>query len=268
MTSGATTEPTRPCSSGATRTKMPTHSRTRSACTTCPPGASRRWTICRSASPVWAVKRCDWLPPAFRPSGVPSYDFARGVVLAEGVQRPMSSGGCQVLADDSDEAIITLGVEPFHSHSICGIKGGKPAWSYPSPWPGLHASHHAAKPDRPGQIIGTTRLLGRLRRAEGIASRPAVGGQRQHGQPVSLHPRRSVRRHRFRRRPSGQTLEDVRGRARDEPERHLAARRELLADDQPDTGRAGLPGRRLEQQPRAAGRSGDAAAHPTRHGCT
>ncbi len=108
-----------------------------------------------------AGERAMRLPPAdFSPGGVPNYDFGRAIILAEGVQRPMSSGGCQVLADDSGEAVITLGVEPFHSHSICGVRDGKPVWSYPSPWPGLHASHHAAKPDRPGQIIGTTRLLG------------------------------------------------------------------------------------------------------------
>ncbi len=119
------------------------------------------------------------LPPvSFSAGGVPAYDFARGVVLADGVQRPMSSGGCQVLADDSDEAVITLGVEPFHSHSICGVQDGKPSWSYPSPWPGLHASHHAAKPDRPGQIIGTTRLLGGFVRPRGSQVGPlwAING--------------------------------------------------------------------------------------------
>jgi hypothetical protein len=38
--------------------------------------------------------------------------------------------------------------------------GGEPRWSYPSPWPGLHASHEAAVPDRPGMVVGHTRLLG------------------------------------------------------------------------------------------------------------
>ena len=117
-------------------------------------------------------------PTRFSAGGVPFYDFDRAVLLAEGVQGPVSSGGCQSLADDSDEAVITLGVEPFHSHSICGTKGGKPAWSYPSPWPGLHASHHAARPDRPGQIIGTTRLLGGFVHPQGSQVGPlwAVNG--------------------------------------------------------------------------------------------
>ena len=33
-------------------------------------------------------------------------------------------------------------------------------WSYPDLWPGLHASHESPPPDRPGELIGTTRLLG------------------------------------------------------------------------------------------------------------
>ena len=33
-------------------------------------------------------------------------------------------------------------------------------WSYPSLWPGLHASHEAPVPDRPGVVVGHTRLVG------------------------------------------------------------------------------------------------------------
>ena len=45
-------------------------------------------------------------------------------------------------------------------YSLPAIKDGKPMWSYPSMWPGLHASHNAAMPDHPGELLGTTRLLG------------------------------------------------------------------------------------------------------------
>ena len=100
-------------------------------------------------------------PPArFSETGVPFYAHEGGQVLAEGVYGPQSSGGNQMLADGSDESVITLGVAPFDSHSISGMKGGKAVWSYPNPWPGLHASHHAARPTFPGQIIGVTRLMG------------------------------------------------------------------------------------------------------------
>jgi hypothetical protein len=99
-------------------------------------------------------------PTAFSVEGVPSYELDAAEMLAEGVLGPRSSGGAQMLADDSDEMVVTLGVAPFHSMSICGVRNGSPSWSYPSLWPGLHASHHAARPDRPGELVGTTRLLG------------------------------------------------------------------------------------------------------------
>jgi hypothetical protein len=55
---------------------------------------------------------------------------------------------------------MSLGVKPFAQQSLCGVFQGQPRWSYPNPWPGLHASHEAPVPDFPGQVIGTTRLLG------------------------------------------------------------------------------------------------------------
>ena len=111
-------------------------------------------------------------PASFTEAGVPIYERSKQVVLADGVQRPGSSGGDQVLADDSDEAVITLGVEPFHQHSLSGTRDGKPVWSYPSPWPGLHASHEAASPSFPGQVIGSTRLMGGLFEVKGCEAGP------------------------------------------------------------------------------------------------
>jgi len=105
-------------------------------------------------------------------AGVPIYERAKRVVLADGAQRPGSSGGDQVLADESGEAVITLGVEPFHQHSLSGTRDGKPVWSYPSPWPGLHASHEAASPSVPGQVIGSTRLMGGLFEVKGCEAGP------------------------------------------------------------------------------------------------
>ncbi|MGE9291077.1 MAG: hypothetical protein ACQKBT_08810 [Puniceicoccales bacterium] len=99
-------------------------------------------------------------PRSFSPTGIPTYSLDEPEVLAENVFGPQSSGGRQALADDSPEMVVTLGMKPFHTHSISGASGQIPQWSYPNPWPGLHASHHAAKPDRPGQLIGPTRLMG------------------------------------------------------------------------------------------------------------
>lgn len=41
-----------------------------------------------------------------------------------------------------------------------GYQGGALRWTYPNQWPNLHASHSAPAPDRPGLVIGSTRLIG------------------------------------------------------------------------------------------------------------
>ncbi|MBC7623957.1 MAG: hypothetical protein H7232_11265, partial [Aeromicrobium sp.] len=105
--------------------------------------------------------------PTFDTEGRPQYDLAKGEVLVSGMQGPQSSGGDQVLAGENGWTIATLGITPFHSHSVSGAKNGVPLWSYPNVWPGLHASHEAAKPDRPGQVIGATRMLGGFIKPQG-----------------------------------------------------------------------------------------------------
>lgn len=99
-------------------------------------------------------------PVGFTDAGVPQYDIARGQVLADGVQPGASSGGCQSLVDEDANTVVTLGIGSFSPFSVSGAKNGVAVWSYPSLWPGLHASHESPAPDRPGQLIGTTRLLG------------------------------------------------------------------------------------------------------------
>ncbi|MHB8971591.1 MAG: hypothetical protein ACYC3X_18500 [Pirellulaceae bacterium] len=92
---------------------------------------------------------------------VPGYDLTTGEVLADGVQGPASSGGDQAISTTPDGwTVLSLGVKPFAPQSLCGVFQGEPRWSYPDPWPGLHASHEAPVPNFPGQVIGTTRLLG------------------------------------------------------------------------------------------------------------
>jgi len=99
-------------------------------------------------------------PKSFTAQGVPVYDPACGETLVEGVQEPTSSGGDQALYDPDGWSIFTVGPKPFAPQSIGGAYRGKPRWAYPSLWPGLHASHESPPPDRPGELIGTTRLLG------------------------------------------------------------------------------------------------------------
>ena len=106
-------------------------------------------------------------PIGFTDQGVPRYDINKGKILAEGVFPPASSGGNQVLAAPDGWTVITLGIKPFTPYSLSGAKNGVPMWSYPDLWPGLHASHTSPRPDRRGELIGTTRLLGGFMEAKG-----------------------------------------------------------------------------------------------------
>lgn len=100
-------------------------------------------------------------PEGSRRGPVPVFSLKNRAILASGVDTPRSSGGDQSLFDaENDRCVVTLGITPFATESICGTKSGKSAWSYPNPWPGLHASHESPKPTQSGQLIGVTRLLG------------------------------------------------------------------------------------------------------------
>ena len=102
------------------------------------------------------------LPQRFTAAGAPVYDLAAAETLVEGAQGPTSTGGDQVLCDASGWTIHTVAPKPFAPQSLGGVYRGQPRWSYPDLWPGLHASHESPLPDRPGEVIGTTRLLGGL----------------------------------------------------------------------------------------------------------
>ena len=126
-------------------------------------------------------KAMEFPPTGFTESGVPLYDFSKGKILASNVQNPKSSGGDQALSGEDGWSVVTLGIGPFDSRSICGAKDGVAKWSYPSPWPGLHASHMAPRPDRPGQLIGTTRLPGGFFEIEGTDVGPLWAVHSNHG---------------------------------------------------------------------------------------
>jgi hypothetical protein len=113
--------------------------------------------------------------------GVPFYDITKGKVLAEGVLKPSSSGGDQALEGPDGWSVVTLGVQPFSPLSVSGTKNGIPAWSYPDLWPGLHASHNAPVADQPGQLIGTTRLLGGFFNVKGSDAGPLWAINGNHG---------------------------------------------------------------------------------------
>lgn len=97
-------------------------------------------------------------PSSFTSKGVPTYGLKHTRLGPAGGQ-PASSGGDQTLYADG-WTMHSNAPQPFSNVGLGGGFKGEPRWSYPSPWPGLHASHEAAVPDRPGQVIGHTRLLG------------------------------------------------------------------------------------------------------------
>jgi hypothetical protein len=98
--------------------------------------------------------------PDFNTQGLPIYDLAKPEVLGPAGGSPPSSGGDQMLADSSGWTLTTNAPAPFSAYGLGASFRGQPKWSYPSAWPGLHASHEAAVPDRPGMVVGHTRLLG------------------------------------------------------------------------------------------------------------
>ena len=91
--------------------------------------------------------------------GVPGYDFAAGEVLVENPNHPTTTGGGQTFVADG-WVFQTVAPSPLSPLGLGGVRDGRPTWSYPSLWPGLHASHAAPLPAFPGETIGTTRLLG------------------------------------------------------------------------------------------------------------
>jgi hypothetical protein len=101
-----------------------------------------------------------YAPTGFSAQGVPKYDLAKAQILANGVLDPASSGGSQIVTSQDGWMALTLGQAPYSALSITGAKNGVAMWSYPNLWPGLHASHHAPDPTRPGELTGPTRMLG------------------------------------------------------------------------------------------------------------
>lgn len=99
-------------------------------------------------------------PIKFTAQAAPVFDLEQSEVLARGTQGPASSGGGQALWSESGWTILTTPSQPFSPFSVGGVFKGEARWSYPSLWPGLHASHESPPPDRAGELIGTTRLLG------------------------------------------------------------------------------------------------------------
>ena len=89
-----------------------------------------------------------YAPKQFTDAGAPVYDLAAGETLVQGAQTATSSGGEQTLLADDGWTVLTVAPKPFAPQSVGGAFRGEAKWSYPSLWPGLHASHESPPPDR------------------------------------------------------------------------------------------------------------------------
>ncbi|QIF03989.1 hypothetical protein [Roseimicrobium sp. ORNL1] len=100
-----------------------------------------------------------YAPSGFTDKGAPRYKLDAPEIVGPSGGQPPSSGGNQAMLHPSGWTLLTNAPAPFSPYGLGGMYQGEPRWSYPSAWPGLHASHEAAVPDRPGMVVGHTRLL-------------------------------------------------------------------------------------------------------------
>ena len=103
-------------------------------------------------------------PNRFTAGGAPVYDLAAMSPVVPRVIHRFTSGGAEAFPAADGWTVVTGG-------PMRGYRNGELAWTYHSQWPGLHASHEAPqRAQRPGELIGTTRLLGHpVRPASGDA---------------------------------------------------------------------------------------------------
>jgi hypothetical protein len=99
-------------------------------------------------------------PVGFTAKGAPRYDLARGKKLADGGQQG-SGGGGQVIAARDGWTVLTYPPGPLPGCYLAGARNGRLIWTYPEEFLGLQNSHHSKPARHPGEVIGTTRLLGR-----------------------------------------------------------------------------------------------------------
>jgi hypothetical protein len=97
----------------------------------------------------------------FTAKGSPRYDLTGGRKLAEGGGPSQAGGGGQMIAGRDGWTVFTFPPKPLPGCYLAGSKDGKLNWLYPEEMLGLHSSQHANPPRHPGEVIGTTRLLGR-----------------------------------------------------------------------------------------------------------
>ncbi len=126
------------------------------------PGESGSMNVTEDLTFVTALS-CVFKPQRFTEDGIPVYDAEKVKMLLPDAQICRTSGGDQVILGKDGSIALTNPPKPYPpTGGMAGVtaRGGK--WYYPSKWHGLHASQMAPAgrtPD-PGELIGTTRVLG------------------------------------------------------------------------------------------------------------
>ena len=115
-----------------------------------------------------------YAPAKFTPAGVPVYDIQHGEAIVDAAQQQHSDGGGQALYSPS-ATVLTTAPLPFDRDGVGGVDSHGHRWSYPSLWPGLHPGQSAPVASHPGELIGTTRLLGDFIHPEGEDAGPLWG---------------------------------------------------------------------------------------------
>jgi hypothetical protein len=100
-------------------------------------------------------------PVGFTARGAPRYDLARTTKLADGQRQGNPYPEGQVVAGRDGWTVFTFPPKPLPGCYLAGSKDGRLNWIYPEEFLGLGNSHHSKPPRHPGEVIGTTRLLGR-----------------------------------------------------------------------------------------------------------
>lgn len=101
-----------------------------------------------------------YVKPDFDAKGNPSYDLAKAVTVFPESSPSPSSGGNQLVCDAKGNWFLTSGTGDLPRYSVSGGTLGKPMWTIPNMWPGLHAGHSAPRVDTKERITAPTRLLG------------------------------------------------------------------------------------------------------------
>ncbi len=119
------------------------------------------------SDPLVFTDRNGWQfrPTGFNELGVPIFDAGQvqRITTAEVKRNENGSGGKSLL--DMGDGWLVVNDGPMK-----GVRDNQVMWSYPNNWPSLHSSHSAPRPRHPGDMIGSTRLIGRpIRPAAGEA---------------------------------------------------------------------------------------------------